>query len=174
MLPSPTCTVFGHECPAQVFPYICILPTHPPPDQIFYCVSVSFSMSHYNLNPSALPWKRHSSHGLTLLWQKWLLRTTTNTKQGGGCSQLAPWEGEGVDFDEVLTHRTCTLFWLLTVLSVLNLLRTSISQQVHFNENRYLETKVWVLGGLIAVKVLIFPGPFCEAALVPMCWKKPI
>ena len=55
MLPSPTCTVFGHECPAQVFPYICILPTHPLTDQTFYCVSVSFSMSHYNLNQSALP-----------------------------------------------------------------------------------------------------------------------
>lgn len=174
MLPSPTCTVFGHECPAQVFPYICILPTHLLTDQTFYCVSVSFSMSHYNLNQSALPWKRYSSHRLILLWQKWLLRRTTNTKQGGRCSQLAAWEGKGVDFDEVLTHRRCTLFQLLTVLSVLNFLRTSISHQVHFSENRYLETKVWVLGGLIAVKVLIFPGPFCEAAVARKCWKKHI
>lgn len=151
-----------------------VLPVHLLIDHFLSYLSQSVFLC--NLSTCALVWKWHPAHLLMLPWGRWFLRTATNAKEAGRCRWLGAQEAEKADFDEMLAC-TCTHTHAHThdvmgqhcTLSVLNLMSGNL---VHFSENMYLETMIWVFGGLIAVEGLVFPGPFSEPTLMLMYWKK--
>lgn len=61
-----------------------------------------------------------------------------------------------------------TMFWDHGVLSLAGLISGFL---VHLSGKLHFETNIWVLGGLLAVAVLIFLGLFSKLTLILMYWK---